>query len=214
MLFPICFVVRLHTPQCVMVSETHCTHISFAASVFVTRWARAPSPKRTHAKWQAHMSAERWMWKKNATIALHEKGIITAQDTFGTIMKTNERSKKWKKKNEHQQQQQQRKICGMQLNEEGLCSAATYYLLKGVRDETDRFNSHHVVSHAYNYPLSIYAVWESTISRSLSRYLFACSTQCFTQFFKIRDWSIGCLSFLFVRRFYDLQIGKWIDRNI
>lgn len=38
---------------------------------------------------------------------------------------------------------------------EGLCSAATYYLLKGVCDETDRFNSHHVVSHAYNYPLSI-----------------------------------------------------------
>lgn len=51
----------------------------------------------------------------------------------------------------------ERTIFFSQSGMRSLCSAATYYLLKGVCDETDRFNSHHVVSHAYNYPFDVRA---------------------------------------------------------
>lgn len=107
-------------------------------------WARAP--KHTHAKWQA---------KKKACIRVRKKSLQRKRNNYQAAKTHSERpdscectepTNKWRKK-EHE--------INMRNATEGLCSAATYYLLKGVCDETDRFNSHHVVSHAYNYPLSI-----------------------------------------------------------
>lgn len=77
---------------------------------------------------------------------------------------------------------------------EGLCSAATYYLLKGVCDETDRFNSHHVVSHAYNYPLSIYSNAMVSSSVFLSLLLIFLSCTFYTISNTWLEWSCRVLS--------------------
>lgn len=82
----------------------------------------------------------------HTTYAHNQNGIIIARHIERAIVKNTARKRERDRKKEKY----------AEYAAEGLCSAATYYLLKGVCDETDRFNSHHVVSHAYNYPLSIF----------------------------------------------------------
>lgn len=172
MLFPICFVPCDDLCVCVWMNVwagENAHHGPVCGQVYES-WARAP--KHTHAKWQAkkkctrvkiytrRAKARREEESKKKTIGIrkrnnyqpkhiqsdHENGTkrdccntLTLEHALGAL-------REWKK--------------SMRNATEGLCSAATYYLLKGVCDETDRFNSHHVVSHAYNYPLSIYSRME------------------------------------------------------
>lgn len=100
--------------------------------------------------WKTHREIERERereQKLHTTYAHNKKGIIIVKHIFRecAIVKTARKREPDREKEKY-----------AEYATEGLCSAATYYLLKGVCDETDRFNSHHVVSHAYNYPLSIF----------------------------------------------------------
>lgn len=194
-------------------------------------WARAP--KHTHAKWQAKKNIytrEKKVSRERVRERIcNEKGIITRQDTFRAIMKTANTHTLNKIAVKMHRVIVEKKF--MRNATEGLCSAATYYLLKGVCDETDRFNSHHVVSHAYNYPLSIhYAIclvrvsvcmWMLRFERIfslLSAFDFLCNCCC-THFFytyiniNIQFWNI-CDSSGLVVSCLVVQILQSADRKM
>lgn len=196
-------------------------------------WARAP--KHTHAKWQAKKKCTRVKIYTRAAKARREEE--SKKKTIGKRKRNNYQPRHIQSDHENGTK---RDCCNtltlehalgalrewkksMRNATEGLCSAATYYLLKGVCDETDRFNSHHVVSHAYNYPLSIYSQWngerQSEQSLSVRSSVTVCSILSFIFIFLLHilhnfEYVIGvvlsCLVLLC--RFYDLQIGKWIFR--